>query len=207
MNDAIDLSRLALALGPRLSAKHLLGGEPPARILEQILSEGRTCAEWGRTTDLAAVLQQMRRLIERLEQICARVIFPGDVEYPASLARCARPPGALFVLGHIPLLGWIALVGSRAASMKYVKVTQELAAALGREGWGVVSGGALGIDGAAHQGALTAGCPTVAVLGSGLDQLYPSRHVGLFQQIKECGALITPFSPGGAASPQSFPAT
>lgn len=98
--------------------------------------------------------------------------------------------------GCIPPLQWVALVGSRAAKVKYVEATRELAAALGRAGWGVVSGGALGIDGAAHQGALGAGCPTVVLLGSGLDQLYPPRHRELFKQVSLRGALISPFPPG-----------
>ena len=104
-----------------------------------------------------------------------------------------------------PGLG-VAIVGARAASRPGLDWARALAAALGREGEVVVSGGALGIDGAAHEGALLANAPTVVVLGTGVDVVYPLRHGPLFAEIvSRGGALVSPFAAGTTALPGRFP--
>lgn len=100
----------------------------------------------------------------------------------------------------------IAIVGARAASRAGLDWARALAEEVAREGEIVVSGGALGIDGAAHEGALAAGARTVVVLGTGVDVVYPLRHGPLFHQVvAHGGALVSPFPAGTAALPGRFP--
>ncbi|MEO6952093.1 MAG: DNA-processing protein DprA [Polyangia bacterium] len=100
----------------------------------------------------------------------------------------------------------VAIVGARAASRAGLDWARALAEAVAREQEIVVSGGALGIDGAAHEGAVAAGAPTVVVLGTGVDVVYPLRHGPLFAEILASrGALVSPFPAGTAALPGRFP--
>jgi len=115
-------------------------------------------------------------------------------EYPRPLLRLRRPPPALHLCGQLPERPMVALVGSRAAPMKAVKRTHALAGQLAQRGLVVVSGGALGVDAAGHEGALDANGLTVAVLGSGLGQLYPERNVSLFRRVARAGALLSAYS-------------
>lgn len=99
----------------------------------------------------------------------------------------------------------VTIVGSRAASMVGVELAQAAAAAVAERGGLVISGGALGIDAAAHSGALAAGGSTCAVLGCGVDVVYPQRHAGLFAQIRERGCLLSSYAPGSPPLKWHFP--
>jgi DNA processing protein len=99
----------------------------------------------------------------------------------------------------------VAVVGSRAASRRALDLGRALGATLGARGIEVVSGGAIGVDAAAHEGALEAQGTTVAVLGTGIDVVYPERHAALFARIRETGALVTQFAPGSTPRPGRFP--
>ncbi|MCB9614286.1 MAG: DNA-protecting protein DprA [Sandaracinus sp.] len=111
--------------------------------------------------------------------------------FPRGLHDLPDPPERLFVAGDLPGAGLsVAIVGTRAADPEPLRFAHRLAFDLTRAGVLVVSGGALGIDAAAHRGALDAGGPTVAVLASGLRRAYPPEHVSLFEQIAEQGALL-----------------
>jgi DNA processing protein len=99
----------------------------------------------------------------------------------------------------------LAVVGARAASRSGCRRTHELADAAARRGYVIVSGGALGIDAAAHRGALDAGAPTVAVLGCGVDVVYPDRHAALFAEIVTTGGLLSEFPPGTPPRGKQFP--
>jgi DNA processing protein len=117
-----------------------------------------------------------------------RVLAPGDPDYPASLRRLARPPERLRARGVLPT--WdraVAIVGTRRASERGLALARELARALGSEGCVIVSGGASGIDHAAHLGALDAGAPTVVVHASGLSRPYPAAHGPLFARVVRDG--------------------
>jgi DNA processing protein len=105
---------------------------------------------------------------------------------------------ALFIDGSIDCLAapTVAIVGTRAASTYGKAVAEKFAEALARAGVTVVSGGALGIDAAAHRGALNVGGATVAVLAGGVDRVYPSVHAGLFRQVRESGCLVSQFPVG-----------
>jgi DNA processing protein len=99
----------------------------------------------------------------------------------------------------------IAIVGSRNASAKRIDIARSFAAHLSGQGFAIVSGLAFGIDGAAHEGALAGPGGTVAVVGTGLDRVYPSRHRALAHRIAGHGALISEFAPGTPPLPQNFP--
>jgi DNA processing protein len=100
----------------------------------------------------------------------------------------------------------VAIVGARAATGRGCEAARALAAGLGAAGVGVVSGGAFGIDAAAHEGALDAGAPTWAVLGCGVDVVYPDRHGPLFDAIAAQGALLSELPPGTPPRARQFPA-
>ncbi|HEX3695396.1 MAG TPA: DNA-processing protein DprA [Polyangia bacterium] len=132
----------------------------------------------------------------------------GDPRYPRSLADLARPPGQLWVTGRLPTAAErsVAIVGSRGATAVGYTQAQEIAAAVGGAGWSVVSGGALGIDAAAHLGALQAGAPTFAVLGCGVDVVYPDRHTELFSRVAQAGGLLSEYPMGTPPRSGQFPA-
>lgn len=138
-----------------------------------------------------------------------RFVIPGDEEWPAGLAdlngcepvaQLSGEPLGLWVrgAGHLGELtsAAVAIVGARASTAYGDTVAAELAAGLSEAGRSVVSGGAYGIDAAAHRGALAGATPTVAVLAGGLDQPYPSGHGALFSRIGEGGVLVSERPPG-----------
>lgn len=139
----------------------------------------------------------------RLAEWCQqglRLICPGDHEWPTQLAALGdASPVALWLRGSADLrfacLRSVSVVGSRAATAYGSHVGTEMAAALAERGWAVISGGAFGIDSAAHRGALAADGVTVAVLASGLSYGYPKGHAQLFDAIAAQGVLVSEMSP------------
>jgi DNA processing protein len=136
-----------------------------------------------------------------------QTVVRDQVGYPARLLQIRRPPPQLWFCGGLPDPDQpaVAIVGSRKASGAGRERAHELAGALARRGWAIVSGGAFGIDAAAHSGALDAGAGTYAVLGCGVDVVYPDRHARLFARIAERGGLISQFAPGTAPKMMHFP--
>jgi DNA processing protein len=139
----------------------------------------------------------------------ARFVAPGHAEWPGQLDDLgdARPLG-LWVRGRPGLRMWalrsVAVVGARACTEYGTHVAATLAAGLAEQGWVVVSGGAYGIDGAAHRGALAAGGATVAVLASGVDRPYPRGHAALIDRIAEQGLVVGELPPGDHPTPSRF---
>jgi DNA processing protein len=130
-----------------------------------------------------------------------RLVCPGDAEWPAALDQLDRArPYALWLRGDADLRfacsRSVAMVGSRAATGYGGHVAGEIAADLGERGWAIVSGGAYGIDAAAHRGALAAEAVTVAVLACGVDYPYPAGHADLFTAIAAQGLLVSEWPPG-----------
>jgi DNA processing protein len=127
--------------------------------------------------------------------------------FPAELASMAQPVSALWYVGRLPRRDdrGLAVVGARAASTAGCRLARELAAVAARQGFTVVSGGALGIDAAAHRGALDAGAPTFAVLGCGVDVIYPDRHASLYAEIAVAGGLLSEYAPGTPPFFHNFP--
>ncbi|MCT9079719.1 DNA-processing protein DprA [Streptomyces fulvoviolaceus] len=138
-----------------------------------------------------------------------RFVSPGDGEWPGQLDDLgdARPLG-LWVRGPASLRMWalrsVAVVGARACTEYGAHMAATLAAGLAERGWVVVSGGAYGVDGAAHRGALGAGGATVAVLACGVDRAYPKGHAQLINRIAEQGLVVGELPPGDHPTPSRF---
>ncbi len=135
------------------------------------------------------------------------VVVLGDADWPPLLLQSPDPPLLLYVIGRTALLSSpsVAIVGSRRTSAQGEDNANAFAAALGRRGLVVVSGLAQGIDAAAHEGALTTASGTVAVVGTGLDRVYPPRHRDLAHRIAAHGALVSEYPPGTPPLPENFP--
>ncbi|MFE9031935.1 DNA-processing protein DprA [Streptomyces iakyrus] len=150
-----------------------------------------------------------RRDLEAAREAGVRFVSPGDAEWPGQLDDLgdARPLG-LWVRGRPSLRMWalrsVAVVGARACTEYGAHMAATLAAGLAEQGWVVVSGGAYGVDGAAHRGALGAGGATVAVLACGVDRPYPRGHTRLISRIAEQGLVIGELPPGDHPTPSRF---
>jgi DNA processing protein len=205
----IDLWRYVDDVGPVEAVRRLRSGRAPERIRSLV---GARAEQDASLADLA-----------RAERCGARLVIPEDDEWPAlplhalTVAVSAEPddpkhqsarttapvpPLALWVLGS-PRLDElvdrsVAIVGSRASTAYGEHVAADLGHQLGERGWTVVSGGAFGIDAAAHRGALAAEAPTLAVLACGVDRPYPAAHGALFHRIAETGLLVSEWPPGCA---------
>ncbi len=142
-----------------------------------------------------------------LEKDNTHLVTLADETYPKQLLEISNPPAILFAIGNLHWLNHpsIAIVGSRSATPQGEKNAEEFAESLCNQGLCVVSGMALGIDGAAHRGALKANGATIAVVGTGLDIVYPARHRDLAHQIAQRGLIISEFPLGTSSKAQNFP--
>ncbi len=136
-----------------------------------------------------------------------RIITCHDPDYPALLLQTPDPPPLLYVHGDASLLAQpqLAMVGSRNPTASGRQTATDFARYLSAAGLIITSGLALGIDAASHQGALDAGNPTIAVMGTGLDRVYPARHRELAREIARYGALVSEFSIGTPPRAENFP--
>jgi DNA processing protein len=149
----------------------------------------------------------LARGVSWLTQPGHRLIGWHDPDYPPLLRRIASPPLALFVAGDAALL-WhplLAVVGSRAATAGGLANARDFSVALARTGYGIASGLAAGIDTAAHEAALACRAPTVAVLGTGPDVIYPRANAELHARIAAAGALVSEHPPGTGPQREHFP--
>lgn len=148
-----------------------------------------------------------RAHLHTAESVGAKFLTLWDTGYPALLKNIFDPPLYLFVRGELRPQDdtAVAVVGTRAPSAYGKAVTKEIAGGLAGMGVTIVSGMALGIDGEAHQAALKAKGRTVAVLGSGIDVIYPPSHDKLMAQIIENGAVLSEFPPGTKPGRENFP--
>ncbi len=221
---------LRLALTPGIgnaAARRLLVrfGSAPA-IFEAAASELQDCVSAVQARQLqtqpdgfAAALEQTWQWLQHAgDGIAHALITLGDPRYPQSLLHTADPPLMLYALGNAqhllraaPLLDWqrsLAMVGSRNPTPQGRDNAFQFAKYLAQQGWSVVSGMALGIDAAAHQGALTATeaqLPTVAVIGTGIDRIYPRQHQQLAHQIAHQGIILSEFPLGTPPIASNFP--
>ena len=203
-----DLQNLvALSLLPSWSwlhaAEHLRAGDTAGAALQRLLIE-----HWRDQPDKAATLQTRAvAAIRRAEEHGIAAVPWSDARYPASLTTIVDPPPVLWVRGVVDALSAhaVAIVGSRAGSPYALAVAERLAADLAARGVVIVSGLARGVDSAAHRGALTGGGATVAVLGSGVDVLYPPEHAPLAREIEKEGAVISELVPGTPPQQWFFP--
>ena len=198
--------RLVERAGPVTALHRLLSDDIPDDRLRAAVAARRAA---GDPRDVAEAV------LARTERVAARIVIPEDAEWPGrvddlvrlSLANADRrvnqetaPPLCFWVRGPLPLGETldrsVAVIGSRAATPYGLHVSTELAFGLADRGCSVVSGGAFGVDAAAHRGALNAGGPTVTVLACGVDRPYPMGNTALFDRISETGLLISEWPPG-----------
>lgn len=146
-------------------------------------------------------------VMETMDRLGIQVIHLRHPEYPALLAETPLAPSVIYLKGKMLAADEhaVAVVGSRDATPYGLEMTRRLAYDLARAGVTIVSGLARGIDSASHRAALEAGGRTIAVLGSGLDRIYPQRNIPVAEKIIEKGALLTEYPPGVSALPQHFP--
>ncbi|HEY0856463.1 MAG TPA: DNA-processing protein DprA [Albitalea sp.] len=198
----------------RDTARRLLAGfGSPQAVFEASAAEWREVA--GATAGrLADTPDSLHELVESTHawligaaEAPRHVITLGDPLYPPALLETADPPLLLYAQGDVQWLRapGIAIVGSRNPSHQGLDNARAFAAALGRAGLTVVSGLALGIDGAAHEGALQGGGGTIAVIGTGLDRVYPKLHLELAHRIVRQGVLLSEYSLGTPPLAQNFP--
>jgi DNA processing protein len=205
----IDFWRYVEDVGPVEAVRRVRSGRAPERVRSLV----------GARAEQDATLADLTRA----ERCGARLVIPEDDEWPTlplhalTVAMSAEPddrkdqsdrtkapvpPMGLWVRGAQRLDELVdrsvAIVGSRASTAYGEHVAAELGHQLGERGWTVASGGAFGIDAAAHRGALAAGAPTVAVLACGVDRPYPAAHGALFHRITETGLLVSEWPPGCA---------
>jgi len=154
-----------------------------------------------------ALREAAAQALETARRLRIAAIGWGEARYPPLLAATPDAPVVLWVRGQADLLATpsIAIVGSRAASPYGLEVAERLAAEVAAYGFTVVSGLARGIDSASHRGALAAGGATVAVLGSGVDIVYPPEHGALAREIAERGVLVSELAPGTPPRAFHFP--
>ncbi|WP_295173743.1 DNA-processing protein DprA [uncultured Brevundimonas sp.] len=150
-------------------------------------------------------VEAVAREIAAGDAIGARLLVLGDPDYPEMLAALDPPPPILWSRGRVDLLNQpsVAVVGARIASAGGQRIARGLAQQLGQAGHVVVSGMARGIDAAAHEGALATG--TVAVLGGGVNDIYPSEHADLYARLTEQGCVVSESPVGARAQARDFP--
>ena len=199
----------SFGISPSLAARALRRAGSPGEALRRRHALAR---ELRTPTGIAARLQNLDlRGVEEdlswLEGSGRRLLWIGHADYPRLLSEVPDPPPVLFVEGDPESLTWpmLAIVGSRDASATGRDIAHEFARKLGEAGIGTVSGLALGIDAAAHRGALRSDAPTVAVCARGLDRTYPRAHEELAQAVSERGALVSEFPVGAAPLRSHFP--
>jgi len=209
--EALIALNLIEGLGP-IRVRQLLEhfGEAPAVLrasrqqLLQVRGIGEETAEaiahWEKAVDLAAELK-------RIADFGCRVVAQDDAEYPELLRQIYDPPVVLYVKGQLlpKDKNAVALVGSRMTTHYGIEAARKLAYQLAYLGVTVVSGGARGIDSAAHQGALSANGRTIVVLGTGINLVIPPENAQLFERIAANGALLTQFPFNRPGDKQSFP--
>ncbi|MDF3130737.1 DNA-processing protein DprA [Kiritimatiellaeota bacterium B1221] len=207
-----------------LIALNMVDGIGPVRVRElmQVLGSAANIlqadvSDWVQAKGVGQVLAEklkgrLRDLdvqaeIRKAEKLGAHIVTCVDETYPALLKTIHDPPLALYVKGNLLPQDKhaMAIIGSRRCTHYGTQVADRLSFQLAKQGYTVVSGLARGIDAAGHQGALKGGGRTLAVLGTGIDQIYPAEHAELAGKIVAQGALISEFPIGFKPTRQSFP--
>ena len=189
LNHFGDAPTILRASASQLQRVHGIGAETAEAI-----------ANWEKSVDLPAELR-------RIEDFGCHVLTQLDADYPEWLRQIYDPPIVLYVKGQLSPKdkNSIALVGTRMTTHYGHEVARRLSFQLAYVGVTVVSGGARGVDTAAHQGALSGKGRTIVVLGTGINLVFPPENAGLFERVAESGAVITQFPFNRAADKQTFP--
>lgn len=222
MTDALDRDELAAWLRlvetpqvGRETARKLLAafGSPEAVLAasfdrhRQVVGEGAARALMAPPAGFDAKLERTLAWLTEHSDTPRAIIPLGDARYPPQLLDTADPPLLLYGHGRIDLLRSeaVAVVGSRNPTPQGALNAREFAQALGEAGWVIASGLALGVDGAAHEGALAVSAGTIAVVGTGLDRVYPRRHLDLAHRIAHAGLMLSEYALGTPALAAHFP--
>ena len=197
--DAVRLSRL-----PGVGAHHF------AELVRLHGSPRAAMHAWSQVTPPDSLKAPLAGAIGGLERYFAeggQGVYLGAEDYPALLDRISEPPPYLFRRGPLwPLDSFsVAIVGAREASEAALSFARDLANALAGIGVTVVSGGALGVDAAAHEGSLSAGNRAVLVSATGIDRVYPASNQDLFDRVAEHGCILTELLPGTPPRKDFFP--
>src|SRR5438094_7208537 len=206
-------SWLQLALTPGLGAAALRAMLREFGLPQIVLQKKRSELAAYLSADALAALDspQVRDGVARAVEWAGgpgrAIVTLADETYPKALLEIPDPPAVLYAVGRVELLNRasLAIVGSRNASAQGERNAESFAKALSDAGLGIVSGLALGIDAAAHRGGLAGVGSTIAVLGTGIDVLYPPRNAELARKIAERGVLLSEFAMGIAPAAQNFP--
>ncbi len=183
------------SVGPA-TLRGLLGSDPPS-------------VAWARSRGASGgSVHDVARIWARHTELGIGVLMPGQASWPARLADDPQAPAVLFCLGDPSVLRkapTVALVGTRAPTRYGIGVAAQLGADLAGVGVSVVSGLALGIDGAAHEGACGAGASPIGVVAGGLDDPYPRRHARLWERVAEHGVIVSESPAGVRTEKWRFP--
>ncbi len=210
-DDAASWIKLSVVpgLGDHSLRKLLKHFGPPQVIIDSSESSlaqvvGSKLAERIKSNDSEAIVS---KTLAWLDQSNHTIVTLGDPAYPPLLLETADPPPLLYLVGRIDLLRApaVAVVGSRNATAQGVNNAENFSKSLSQSGLCIVSGIALGIDTAAHQGGLAGAGKSVAVVGTGLDRVYPARNKALAHQLAQHGALVSEFPLGTPALANNFP--
>ena len=212
------IDQQGLAAWLQLTLTPGIGGETQRKLLaafglpEDILSAGRQAVSEiiGKKADPLfdfAHAEAVDRSIEWAGQAGHFILTLADADYPKALLEIPDPPTVIYVRGNPNLLKQrgLAMVGSRNATPQGMQTAENFARLLASQGLSIISGLALGIDAAAHRGALAAGGTTVAVIGTGADRLYPARNKELAIEIAAQGVIVSEFPLGTQATAANFP--
>ena len=164
--------------------------------------------EKGRLSLLDKDMTGAEEILRKCEQKGIQLLYAGDVRYPKRLLAIADPPLVLYYKGRLPDFdreAAIGVVGTRRASAYGLMIAEKLSRQIAEHGGLVVSGMAAGVDAQAAWGALHADRPTVAVLGGGVDIIYPAENRELYRQIERFGCILSEYPPGAPASRWTFP--
>ena len=176
--------------------------------LRDLLADDAPSAAWSRTVGASGSVLHVARIWERHSELGISVLTAGHPSWPARLIDDPGAPAIVFCLGDPTALDGAptaALVGTRAPTRYGIGVAAQLGADLAAAGVSVVSGLALGIDGAAHEGACGAGAPPIGVVAGGLDDPYPRRHARLWERVAEHGVIVSESPAGVRTEKWRFP--
>ncbi|WP_263081446.1 DNA-processing protein DprA [Endozoicomonas sp. Mp262] len=203
------------SIGPVRVQRLLQHFKSPQQVLSASLAElkagipeacARAIVEQKNSGDIAKKLDKARGWMDASE--AHHILCVESDAYPVQLKELPDPPSILYVVGNPVLLSepQLAIVGSRRPTPQGRRVAAEIAGVLARSGFVITSGMAMGIDGAAHQGTLAGYGNTVAVLGTGVDQVYPRSHLSLYSEIiEQGGAIVSELPLGTSPNPANFP--
>lgn len=209
----------SLAAWLRLTLTPGVGGETQRKLLaafglpETIFASGRTAVASAVGEKVARLLfeadnaEQVIRALAWRDGSDQHIVTLADSEYPQSLLQIPDPPSLIYVRGRLELLNRpaLAIVGSRNPTPQGIQNAERFAGVFADAGLVIASGLALGIDGAAHRGALSAGGDTVAFVGTGIDRIYPARNRDLALEIGTKGAIVSEFAIGTPVTAANFP--